>query len=81
VKVLIDGIEYTPNIPLDGKRPFSDIVKECREKLGVSLDKVAADTGLSKGQLWQLERKDVDPRLSTVKTILRYYGVKFEDIE
>lgn len=46
-----------------------------RKELGQSLQDVADGSGLSKTQVWQLEKGDNDPRLSTVMKLCEHFGV------
>lgn len=53
--------EVVPILTTLGQR-----VREARQGWGTSLDQVAADAGLSKSQVWNIENDKSDPRLSTI---------------
>ena len=55
---------------------FGERLREARILLGLSLDKLATRTGISKGYLWRLETDpDVKPSVSIVQRLARSLGV------
>ena len=57
------------------KKLLADLMREARNKSGLTLEEMSRQTGISKTQLWSLEaRQRIDPRLSTVKTVCKHYG-------
>jgi DNA-binding XRE family transcriptional regulator len=44
-------------------------IAACRKSLGLSLDKVASETGLSKAGLWQIEKGRSEPRARTLVSL------------
>ena len=54
-------------------------LREHRTRLGLTLDEVAEQVGLSKTGLWQIEHGS-DPMLTTARKLAAFYGVAVEVI-
>lgn len=50
-------------------------VTACRKAIGLSLDKVADQAGLSKAGLWQIEKGRSEPRARTLVALARVLNV------
>lgn len=87
MKVLIDGIPYVPapeRVARKGRRarvPFGELLRRRREAHRWSLDDAAAELGLSKTYLWELESgKAGDPSLRVAARIARSYEVALDEL-
>ncbi|MBI3927098.1 MAG: helix-turn-helix transcriptional regulator [Armatimonadetes bacterium] len=56
-------------------------IREARTALGVELDQLADQTGLSLHDLVQIERDEVEPDLEILTTIGDFLGIDFEEQE
>lgn len=52
---------------------------EMRERAGLTLRQLSAETGISASELNDIERGKKDPRLSTVVILAKYFRVKLSD--
>lgn len=50
-----------------------------RERAGLTLRQLSAETGISASELNDIERGKKDPRLSTVVILAKYFRVKLSD--
>ncbi len=62
------------------KESSGNNLKELREKRGYSLQELGDMCGLSKAQLWQLEKPTANPTLKTAYAIAKILGVDITDI-
>jgi Predicted transcriptional regulators len=61
---------------------FGQFIKTLREERGVSLEKMGADTGLSKSYINRLENSTRDnPSLDSLARLIKYFGISFSTIE
>lgn len=63
------------------KTQISDIARQltlARKFLGLSQERVAFDTGVSKVTISHIETGDVDPQISTVKKLANRYGLELK---
>lgn len=56
------------------------LIWEVRNEKGVSLNQLAAKTGIGKATLWRMEKGEVSPRINALESIARALGVKVEDL-
>ena len=57
------------------RKRIGQIIREAREKAGLSQEKLARKVGISQGALSFIERGVVEPRLSTLLRLLSELGV------
>lgn len=82
MEVIIDGVRYIPVRELEiDRKPFHELIKEARKHKRESLEEAARNIGTVKSHLWELEKARCVPNLILLKEILRYYSIKFEEIE
>lgn len=56
-------------------------LKEYREGAGLSQDRLADDIGVNRKTIIAMESEDgSDPKLSTIKRILAYFSISFEQL-
>lgn len=81
-EVIVDGIRYIPARKI-GKMPvvFSKLISDARAAKGESLEFAANNIGTSKAHLWTLEQGEAMPRLDMLQSILRYYGIDYDEIQ
>lgn len=81
MEVNIDGVRYVPQIarPKAGL-PFGVLLRQARDLKGESLEEAASHLSISKMQLWHMENEQAYPRLPVLFTMLKYYGIDFNDI-
>lgn len=63
----------------DPKNYLGETLKKIRKAQGLSLDKVAAQTGVSKAMLGQIERAESSPTVATLWKIATGLGVSFSN--
>ena len=56
------------------------LIWEVRNEKGVSLNQLAAKTGIGKATLWRMENGEVSSRINALESIARVLGVKVEDL-
>ena len=71
---------YYKNVSKGGKRNMKILIWEVRNEKGVSLNQLAAKTGIGKATLWRMENGEVSPRINALERIARALGVKVEDL-
>jgi len=55
---------------------IGDLIKSNRAKMGLSLSGLAKASGLSKAQIWDLERgKSRNPTINTIKTLAKHLDI------
>lgn len=52
---------------------IGDVLRKLRERMGLTLEEVAQQTGMSKGTISQLERGEGNPRQSTLDELAKFY--------
>ena len=55
-------------------------LKQLREERGLTLEKLAYENGLAKGNLSEIEKGKVDPKLSTLGRIAEGLGISLKDL-
>lgn len=61
---------------------FPTLCREARKARRLTLDQVARRTKLSKGTLSAIETTGaIDPRLSTLRVLLSFYNIDFNEIK
>lgn len=82
MEVIIDGIRYVPvREETTIKKPFHELIREARKHKRESLEEASKNIGTVKSHLWELEKARCVPNLLLLQAIVRYYSIKFEDIE
>lgn len=81
MEVIIDGIRYVPVREEETtKKPFHELILEARKHKRESLEEASKNIGTVKSHLWELEKARCVPNLILLQAIVRYYGIKFDDI-
>jgi transcriptional regulator with XRE-family HTH domain len=71
--------EYALMVSLDSAPSIGQRVRELRQAKGWAFDRLARETGLSRGTLWEAEhKKDREPRHRTLVRIAEALGVPVE---
>lgn len=79
--VEINGERYVPAASAKLKRqPFAELITKARELACESLDTASEAIGTSKSYLWELESGRSQPTLGLLQTILKHYGLAFDQI-
>ena len=81
MKVIIDGVEYTPMAKIElMPMEFGEFLKATRKAVHYTLDAAAESIGCSKSHLWGLENGVNEPSLMMARCICEAYGVALETI-
>ena len=60
---------------------FGDRLRQFRQAKGLSLDKLASETGISRAYLWKLERKaNVNPSIDLIEKLAEALGTTIGDL-
>ncbi|MCG7985081.1 MAG: helix-turn-helix domain-containing protein [Candidatus Thiodiazotropha lotti] len=81
--VSIDGVEYVPKSNVDysgNSKTLGDALTECRNNIGLTLDKAATLAGISKSHLWAIENGETEPSLWIAARIADVYGIDLKAI-
>lgn len=54
---------------------FGPRIKALRKQYGYSLQDVGDHAGRTKSAIWEIESRDTDPRLSTIKALAHCFGM------
>ena len=80
-EVYIDAVRYVPAREFTGSTmPFSQLIREARERKNETLQEAANQIGTTKSHLWTLEHGGGFPRLPMLQNILNYYDLSFDEI-
>lgn len=81
VEIFIDGVRYLPeNLATENAAPFNVLIAAARAKKRETLDEASVNMGIAKSQLWSMEKGNTEPKLKMLQTVLRHYGLSFEQI-
>jgi len=79
MKVIIDGIEYVPALPIAvGDKPLRVILREVRKALGLTIVEAAAMVGVSTSAIVNLESGVHNPLFHTMARLSQVYGVPIQ---
>ena len=80
--VIIDGVQYVPvTEPVDPKGlTLGQYLEGLRNARGDSFQEAADGIGITKSQLWEIEKHSPDIYLFTAIKLARYYGITLNDI-
>jgi transcriptional regulator with XRE-family HTH domain len=82
MEIFIGGIRYLPEPkPTNKTFSFSEAIYRARKNKKETLDEASKNIGISKSQLWSMEKGETEPKLSMLQKVLRYYGVSFDSID
>lgn len=63
------------------KMPFGERLRHVRERAGDSLSECAAELGITKGYVWEMERGTAsNPTLKIVLAICRVYDISIQEM-
>ena len=62
------------------KKKIGKRIKELREKKGLTIEKLAYENDLAKGNLSELEKGQIDPKLSTLERIAKGLDVSLREL-
>ena len=81
MEVWIDGQRFIPAPQeRDSPIPFHLLIRYARDDKSETLEEAAKMLGTTKSHLWALEKGESVPRLPMMQKIIKYYGLRFEDI-
>lgn len=80
--VIIDGVQYVPVTEQVEPKGLTlgQYLERLRNARGDSLQKAADGIGITKSQLWEIEKNSPDIYLFTAAKLARHYGVTLNDI-
>lgn len=82
MEVLINGVRFVPLSPQKaGQEQFGQLIKNARRAKQETLEQAACGIGTTKSHLWGMEKGKSEPGLEMLSKVLRYYGLRFEQIE
>ena len=74
-------MEYTLKREVDAMEHYKSNLKKIREQVGISQEQLAINVGLNKKTIIAMESESgADPKVSTVRRVLLYLGVTFEEL-
>ena len=66
--------------PMCGQPTGASLLQRLRIAKGRTLDQAAADLNMAKSNIWQIERGEGNPRMTTIQKLAAYYGVSVGEI-